>query len=403
MDASIRDRSAHGEGATDPGSRLEYDSPPMSSPRLLSTVLLLSASLLAMCPAGCGRTNEFVPPPPPKVTVDTPEVRDVTTYMKFTGRTAALDTVEIRSRVTGFLKTVEFEEGTRVKKGDLLYVIEQEPFIASLNAAEANQRSSIAERDLQEALLSRIKDAADKGAASAVEILEAQARYDGAVATADLAKADLDKATLDLGYTKIHAPIGGRLSRNLVSEGNLVGAGDTLLTTVIELEPIKVYFEINERDLIRLIKKERDEGKEKADPMTALLELTDESRYEEEGEIDFVNNIVDPQTGTMEIRAEFPNARHVLVPGLFVRVLLPVETNSAILVPEIALQRDVVGSYLLVVDDKSIVQRRNVELGQEDGNQRVITSGLSPDDRVIVNGLQRAQPGNPVQAVESDS
>jgi len=367
-------------------------------------MLIAMIGLGLLFPAACGPENQFVPPPPPKVTVETPAVRDVTTYMKFTGKTEALDTVEIRSRVAGFLKSVEFEDGERVKAGDLLYVIEQEPFIAALNAATASLRSAIAERDLQKALLERITEAARRGAGSQVELLETQARYDGTLATVDKCQAELDKAQLDLGYTEIHAPIGGRLSRNLVSQGNLISAGDTRLTTLIELEPIYVVFDVNERDLIRMIKKERDEGRASREAdVPLLLELTDGSRYEEEGLVDFVDNTVDPKTGTMQVRGVFPNLRHVLVPGLFVRVLIPVETNSAMLVPEIALQRDIVGSYALVVDAQGIVQRRDVELGQQDGQERVIASGLEPTDQVIVNGLQRAQPGNPVQAVQAGS
>ena len=357
-----------------------------------------------LLPAACGPENKFVPPPPPTVTVEHPAIRDVTTYMSYTGQTAALDTVEIRSRVTGFLKSVEFEDGIRVEQGDLLYVIEQEPFIAALNSATASLRSAIAERDLQKALLERLTDAVSRGAGSQVELLETQARYDGTLATVDKTNAELDKAQLDLGYTKIHAPIGGRLSRNLISEGNLVGAGDTLLTTLIELEPIYVFFDVNERDLIKMIKKERDAGRagREADiPM--LLELTDGSRYEEEGFVNFVDNTVDPRTGTIRVRGQFPNLRHVLVPGLFVRAMIPIETSQALLIPETALQRDVVGPFAMVVDAQGTVQRRDVELGVQDDKDRVITSGLGKDDQVIINGLQRAQPGNPVQAVKAGS
>ena len=374
-------------------------------PRLMRTkCLLVVLGFGLLLPAACGPENEFVPPPPPKVTVEHPAIRDVTTYMSYTGQTAALDTVEIRSRVTGFLKSVDFEDGTRVEQGDLLYMIEQEPFIAALNSATASLRSAIAERDLQKALLERLTEAIRRGAGSQVELLETQARYDGTLATVDKTNAELDKAQLDLGYTRIHAPIGGRLSRNLVSEGNLVGAGDTLLTTLIELEPIYVFFDVNERDLIKMIKKERDAGRagREADiPM--LLELTDGSRYEEEGFVNFVDNTVDPRTGTIRVRGQFPNLRHVLVPGLFVRAMIPIETSQALLIPETALQRDVVGPFAMVVDAQGIVERRDVELGVQDDKDRVITSGLGKDDQVIINGLQRAQPGNPVQAVKAGS
>jgi RND family efflux transporter MFP subunit len=354
--------------------------------------------------AGCDRTNEFVPPPPPTVTVANPVVRDVTTEQRFTGRTEAYDRVEIRARVTGFLQTVEFEEGTRTEEGDLLYVIEQAPFIAAKEAAEANLRSAEADRDLKDAVLQRIKDARSKGAATPVELLEGQAKYDAALAAVDLATANLQQAQLDLDYTTVHAPMAGRLSRNLVSEGNLVSAAEgTLLTTINKIDPIKVFFEVNERNLIRFTKNQAEQGRTRPDePQIAILELTDGSRYETTGLVDFADNTVDKDTGTILIRGEFDNPGRLLVPGLFVRVLIPTETNEAILVPETALQRDIVGPYLLIVDAKGIVQRRDVELGLTVGAERVVSSGVTAAERVIVNGLQRARPGSPVNAVTGD-
>jgi len=368
------------------------------------SISLRSVLLLGLLVPACGPSNEFVPPPPPTVTVAPPMVRDVTAFLTFTGQTAALDTVQVRSRVSGFLESIEFKDGTRVEAGTLLYIIDQEPFIAALNAATASLRSATAERDLQKALLERITEAVSRGAGSQVELLETQARYDGTLASVDKASAELEKARLDLGYTEISAPIGGRLSRNLVSQGNLVGANETLLTTLVELSPIHVFFEVNERELLRLIKQQRSEGRAGArSDIPVLLELTDGTRYEEAGVLDFTDNSVDPRTGTMTIRATFPNERRVLVPGVFVRAMVETRTTESLLIPETALQRDVVGSYALIVDDQGIVQRRDVELGAMDGRDRVILTGLEPGDRVIINGLQRAQPGNPVKAVEAGS
>lgn len=356
---------------------------------------------------GCGPANEFVPPPPPEVTVANPVIQDVTTYLEFPGRTSSPQIVEVRTRVKGFLQTVEFTDGTKVQKGDLLYTIEPEQFEAAVAAADATLQSAIAERKLRDAMLERINMAASQGAASQVEMLEAQARSDAAAADVNKAQADLKNARLELEYTKIHAPISGRLSRNFVTEGNLVGSGDsTLLTTIREIDPIQVYFEVNERDLIRLIKIDQDR-KEKdgtdVDPPVAYLDLTDGSRYEEAGVVEYSDNMVDRQTGTMEVRASFPNPRRMLVEGLFVRVQVPQKTAEAMLVPEVALQRDVVGAYLMVVDADETVQRRDVRLGKTVDGDRVIESGIEPDDRVIVNGLQRAQPGNKVVPTMADT
>jgi RND family efflux transporter MFP subunit len=374
---------------------------------LLSVVLPAAAVFLC----GCGQGGEFVPPPPPQVTVQTPTVREVTTYREFTGRTEAVDTVEVRARVKGFLESVDFQPGAKVRAGDpddesdpgdLLFTIEPEPFVAAVDSASAALAQQVAAQELAQVTLDRAQTAYDKGAVSEIEMAEKRAQLDAAKAAVDAARAAVETAQIDLSYTKIHAPISGRISRELVSVGNLVGAGEsTLLTTIVQDDPIHAYVNISERDLLKYLAEGRPSRRPKEQRTHVLLQTADGETYEREGEVDFADNRVDSTTGTVQVRAVFPNPDGKLFPGLFVRILAPDETGEQMLVPEVALLRDLAGAYVLVADDEDIVQRRDVQLGSRLETERIIASGLEPGDRVIVNGIQRAIPGNPVSAQEA--
>jgi RND family efflux transporter MFP subunit len=376
---------------------------------------LLSAALagaaFALC--GCEKSGEFVPPPPPQVTVQPPSVREVTTYREFTGRTEAVDTVEVRARVKGFLESVDFEPGAKVRAGDpgdesdpgdLLFTIESAPFVAAVDSARAALAQQVAAQELAQVTLDRAQTAYDKGAVSEIEMAEKRAELDAAKAAVDAAQAALQTAEIDLSYTRIYAPISGRISRELVSVGNLVGAGEsTLLTTIVQDDPIYAYVNISERDLLRYLAEGRPSRRPREQRTHVLLQTADGETYKHEGEVDFADNRVDSTTGTVQVRAVFPNPDGKLFPGLFVRVLAPDETGEQMLVPEVALLRDLAGAYVLVADDEDIVQRRDVQLGSRIQTERIIASGLEPGDRVIVNGIQRAIPGNPVSPQEAGS
>ena len=360
--------------------------------RLISTVSRwsLTAPLVA---AGCGQKNVFEPPPPPAVTVQRPIQREVTLYEDFVGRTDASETVEIRARVKGFLETVEFEPGQIVRKGDPLFTIEPESFEATVASATAELAQTTAARKLAYATLKRAEVAYAKDAVSDLEMMERRAQLDAAEAAEQRAQAKLDNTKLDLSYTKIHAPIKGRVSREFVTIGNLVGANEaTLLTTIVKDDPIHAYFNINERDLLPYLEHRRTDDRPDRAEVPARLQFSDGRDYEHEGEIDFADNTVDPLTGTIHVRAVFANPVGALIPGLFVRVLLPQEKREVTMVPELALQRDLIGQFLLVVNDENVVERRDVALGQRLGELRIIESGLEGSDRVIVKGLQRARP-----------
>ncbi len=366
--------------------------------------LMYPLVVIGLC--GCGEKNVFQAPPPPPVTVQRPVVKEVTTYKAFTGRAEAVDTVDIRARVRGFLKSVDFEPGQPVRAGDpddpedrgnLLFTIEPEPFVAAVNAAKAELAQGEAARDLAKVTLDRAKVAFDSGAVSELEMAEREAQLDGAQAAVDAAQAKLEQVDIDLSYTVIRTPISGRISRERVDVGNLVGANEaTLLTTVVQDDPIYAYISVSERDLLSYIKDGRPRDRQGSKKTRGLLQLANGTTYEHDGVLDFAEPRVDPTTGTLEVRATFPNPDGKLYPGLFVRVLVPDVTGEQMLVPEVAILRDLAGDYVLVADGQNVVQRRNVELADKVDTDRVVTSGLEASDRVIVNGIQRAIPGNPV-------
>jgi multidrug efflux system membrane fusion protein len=244
---------------------------------------------------GCERGGEFVPPPPPQVTVQPPTVREVTTYREFTGRTEAVDTVEVRARVKGFLESIDFEPGQKVRAddpddendhGDLLFTIEPEPFLAAVESAKAALAQQVAARDLAQVTLDRARAAYDKGAVTDIELAEKQAQLDAAKAAVDAARAALRTVEIDLSYTKIYAPISGRISRELVSVGNLVGAGEsTLLTTIVQDDPIRAYVDVSERDVLEVLAGGRPSERSREQRARVLVQTVDGNTYEHEGHL----------------------------------------------------------------------------------------------------------------------
>ncbi|MHC5002814.1 MAG: efflux RND transporter periplasmic adaptor subunit, partial [Planctomycetota bacterium] len=224
---------------------------------------------------------------------------------------------------------------------------------------------------------------------------EREAQRDVKAAQLKSAEAALVQAQLDLDYTTIASPVSGRASRELVDAGNLVGAGEnTLLTTIVVDDRLYAYFNVSERELLKYLQqRSTEEQRTRTRAIDVQLQLTDGSIYEHAGTVNYADNRVDPRTGTLQVRATVPNPTGRLFPGLFCRVLVPVQLGESLLVPELSIQRDIVGPYVLVVDNENIVQRIDVELGPIIGRRRVVTSGLQGDERIVVNGLQRARPG----------
>ncbi len=371
---------------------------------------VLISVLTGMLLSACQPANDYVAPPPPTVTVSQPVKRDVTDYLEFTGTTQAVQLVEIRARVQGFfLQSIHFEEATDVKKDDLLYVIDPRPFKAKANQAQADLSRSLAERELARENYQRIERLYKQKAAPRVDFVKAKAERDTSQAAVAAARAVLEEANLNLSYTEVRAPINGRIGRNLVSVGNLVGSGEAAhLTTLVQYDPIWALFSLNERELLSLRQQHQErqaEGNESRNERVGVrLGLANEDEYPHEGRIDFFDQGVDPNTGTFLLRGSFANpAPHTILPGMFVRIRAPInQRQAALLVTERALGADQGGRYVLVVNEENVVEYRQVEVGASIDRMRVIMKGLQPDDWVVVKGLLRARPGATVNPERQD-
>ncbi len=364
-----------------------------------TTALVLISALIGLSIGACKPSNTYVPPPP-AVTVSQPIQREVTDYLEFTGNTQAVEHVEIRARVQGFLESVHFEASTPVNKGDLLYMIDPRPFKAQVNKAQADLSRKQAEYALARENYQRLDKLYKQKAATRADFVQARAARDTALADIAAAKATLEEAKLNLSYTEIRAPISGQVGRNLVSVGNLVGAGDnTHLTTIVQYDPIWAYFSLNERDLLHLRQKAQEnpvESEERQAKQSVIyLGLANEDGHPYEGRIDFFDQGVDPDTGTILLRGAFANPKpHPILPGMFVRIRAPInKQENTILITEQALGADQRGRYVLVVNAENVVEYRSVEVGASIDQMRVIEKGLQPDDWVVVKGLLRARPG----------
>jgi RND family efflux transporter MFP subunit len=364
----------------------------------------LLAVFVAPAVFACGESNKYVEPPPPTVTVARPEARAVVDYLEFTGTTTAINTVEIRARIQGFLQQVNFVEGAPVEQGDILFAIEPDEYQARVNRAQASLDVARTGKALADATLARMEQAFETRAVSELDVLEARAKADAGAAQVDSARAELENAQLDLGYTRIRAPISGRAGRTQVDPGNLVGAGEqTLLTTIVQYDPIYAYFDMNERDLLAILETTADEraetnGLRAKTKIPVELGRANDEGYPFEGYVDFSDQEVDAATGTFLMRGVFPNPDPImLLPGLFVRLRLPLEVREgALLVTDRAIGSDQSGNFLLVVDDENVVQHRTVETGALVDGLRVIESGIDSKEWIVVDGLLRARPGSKV-------
>ena len=360
--------------------------------------LLLAAAALAT--AGCG-SGPPAPPrfPPPQVTVAHPVQRDVIRYQEFTGRTAAVAAVDVRARVNGVLEAVHFTPSSDVRRGARLYTIERAPYVAARNAAEADVLTVEANLARARSDLARLEQAVRTNAVSARDVDRARAEVAQTEANLLGRQARLEQAELDLSYTEIRAPISGMIGRSRLDAGNMVGTSDSApLATIRRIDALYAYFDASETLLLEILDEDvrpRDQVSEGL--LSIHLGLADEDGWPHEGVIDYMDNAVDPDTGTFQARGRFPNPTGKLFPGLFARLRVPGPVQQdALLVEERAIGTDLGGKYVLVVGDDDVVELRHVELGALEGGLRVVTAGLRADERYVTNGLQRARPGLPV-------
>lgn len=361
---------------------------------------LAAALVLSSCGAGPAPA-----PPPPKVKVVQPVAREITEWDEFTARLDAVDSVEVRPRVSGYLQSIHFQDGAIVRKGDLLFSIDPRPYEAALRRAAADVELAKTRLALARKNFARAADLLASHAISQEESDIRESSLRQAEASVEEAQAVVDAARLDVEFTHVSAPIAGRVGRKLVTEGNLINGGvgtqGTLLTTIVSLDPIYAYFEADEGSLLKYNRLarlgQRPSSREYRNPVHVAL--GDEEGFPHEGVMDFVDNQVDRGTGTIVGRALLPNPDLSLIPGLFARLRLPGSGQyRAILLPDEAIGSDQSQKFVFVVDGESKAQYRTVKIGPLVDGLRVVREGLTPDDWVVVTGLQRARPGLAVDA-----
>jgi len=367
-------------------------------------IKLIGLAALALAAGGC-KAPDQAPQMLPEVTVAQPLARQVTDWDEYTGRLAAPETVEVRARVSGYVKSAPFNDGAMVAKGDLLFVIDPRPYRAILDEARATLTGARARLELAERDLERAKQLFSAKTISERDLDTRTEERKAAAAAIAEAEARVQAAELDLEFSEVRAPIAGRVSRKLVTVGNLVTGGTkdaTLLTTIVSVDPIHVYVNADERAYLRYQRMvqsgERLSARDHQTPVR--LQLADEQDFPHQGYVDFIDNRLDPATGTIQGRAVFPNPDGVLVPGLFARVQIIGEgPYDALLVPDEAIGTDQTQRIVFVVGKDDTVRAVPVVLGRQEGTLRVIRSGVQATDRVIINGLQRVRPGAKVRPV----
>lgn len=361
------------------------------------SVILIGIAALAACD---GSSNTYVPPPPPAVRVAQPVQEAVTLYFELTGNTAPLNSVDIEARVQGYLQSIDYQDGTTVTKGTKLFGIERDTYQAQLDQAKASLASQQASQVGAKQEYDRQLNLMKQEVTTQTAVDSAKATLDEANAQILNAQANVELATINLGYTEVIAPFDGTVTNHLVDIGTLVGvSGPTKLASIVQADPIYAYFNVSETQVLLIKDMLRKQGRtfRQTDlpSIPAELGLQSEEGYPHKGHLDYVSPQLDASTGTLQVRALFENKDKAMLPGLFVRVRVPIGQNEkALLVRDDAIATNQLGSYLLVLGKDDTIEQKQVKTGQREGALRVIESGLEPTDWVVIQGIQQAIPGS---------
>jgi membrane fusion protein (multidrug efflux system) len=363
--------------------------------------ILTAALAMSALPAlsACGPEQVAQERPPPSVIVAPVVEKEIVNTIEFIGQTVAVNQVSLRARVSGYIEERLFTEGDDVERGAQLLVIDQDPFRAEVNRAKAALAQAEADLERAQKDLTRYSGLVKEGAASQQQVDRTQSEVLQGAAIILARKAELEQAQLNLGYTEIAAPIAGRIGRAEVTEGNLVGPESGELAFLVQLNPIYVTFSISEKELINAKQRMLKERINLVETLIPSLRLPNGTMYEHPGRIDFIDNTVDPNTGTVAVRCVFENTDNLILPGQFVTVVLQQdEPVQHLTVPQVAVLEDQVGRYVLVADKDNKVEQRRVTTGGRDGGDWIVREGLEENERVLIYGLQKVQPGMVVNA-----
>jgi multidrug efflux system membrane fusion protein len=384
----------------------------MNSAMAVSSLSLIRVALfaaLATLVASCGdsQKQQQAAPPPPQVTIGKPVKRTVVDFDEYVGRFVAVNAVEVRARVSGYLEAVHFEDGQTLKQGDLLFTVDKRSFQNSAAQARANVTLARSNLAYTESDLARGQQLVQDKTITAQVFEQRSQAFRNAQAAVSSAEAALRQAELDLEFTELRAPIPGRIGDRRVSPGNLVtggtGGNTTLLATIVSTDPIHFEFTFDEASYLRYERASKA-GKDvtsRGGDAQIKLKLIDERDFVHEGRMDFIDNVIDRATGTIRGRAVFKNPNGVFTPGMFARVRVPASAPAeALLLPDVAIGSEQNRKFVLAVDAENVARSKYVTLGQRDGDLRVIKDGIGPDDRIIVNGVARVRPGQKVAPQE---
>ena len=362
----------------------------------LHALVLVGALAIAGCDDGSGsQAGAAAPPAPPEVTVAHPRAENLVEWTEFTGRFEAIERVEVQARVSGYLNSVDFQDGQLVEKGEVLFLIDPRPFEVAFRSAEADRASAEAQVKLADLEFQRIADLAQSPAFSRAAYDQRLQEKEAAQASLAAAQAAMARARLDLEYTRIYAPVAGRISDRRVDIGNLV-TEETLLTTIVSLDPIYFVFDMSEADFLAyqraVLAGELPSTRDRSTLVN--VKLVDEDDWSRQGQMNFVDNVVDQGSGTVRARAEFRNPDHLIAPGQFGTIRIPGSPEyQAILIPDEAIVTDQAQKLVMTVTADNRIEPRVIRPGPTELGLRIVRRGLKPEDRIVINGLLRVRPG----------